>query len=496
VAGGNVSGQVGNALIAGTVYTNAQPNITSVGSLTSLTVTGNVSANYYIGNGSLLTGLPSSYSNANVAAYLPTYTGNFTAGNANISGSLVAGTITTGSGTGNISGANYVVANYFSGNGSLLTSLTGANVTGNVTSAVQSHFANIANSVAGSNISGQVGNALIAGTVYTNAQPNITSVGTLASLTVTANATAGNIKTDNLLYSNGTAWSFGGTPGGSNTYVQFNDGSSFGGNAGLTFNKTTTTLTTNNFVASSTANLGAVGNITITGGTANYVLSTNGSGVLSWVAQSSGGSTAITVDNFTGNGVQTTFTLSTTPTSINQVSVNYNGTSLLRSSYSLSSANVTFGSAPANGSLLEITTLQGTSAGTGTFTTRTYTGDGSTTTYTVTSGTTVSSVLVSLSGVLQVPTTDYTISGTTLTFTTAPPSSVDIQIRELGVVVASGGSALTIKEDGSNLTTAATSIDFVGAGITATNVGSAVTVTVPTGTTRAQAMVMGIIFGG
>ena len=38
--------------------------------------------------------------------------------------------------------------------------------------------------------------------------------------------------------------SAGGTPGGSDTYVQFNDGgSTFGGDAGLTYNKTTDTLT-------------------------------------------------------------------------------------------------------------------------------------------------------------------------------------------------------------------------------------------------------------
>jgi hypothetical protein len=35
----------------------------------------------------------------------------------------------------------------------------------------------------------------------------------------------------------------GGTPGGSDTYVQFNDGGSFGGNSGLTYNKNTNTLT-------------------------------------------------------------------------------------------------------------------------------------------------------------------------------------------------------------------------------------------------------------
>jgi hypothetical protein len=38
IAGANVSGQVANALIAGTVYTNAQPNITSVGNLVNLNV--------------------------------------------------------------------------------------------------------------------------------------------------------------------------------------------------------------------------------------------------------------------------------------------------------------------------------------------------------------------------------------------------------------------------------------------------------------------------
>ena len=64
-------------------------------------------------------------------------------------------------------------------------------------------------------------------------------------------------------------------------------------------------------------------------------------------------------------------------------------------------------------------------------TTRTATGDGSTVAYTVTSGVTVNTALVFLNGVCQVPTTDYTISSTTLTFTTAPVNGDAIQIREL-----------------------------------------------------------------
>jgi hypothetical protein len=44
-----------------------------------------------------------------------------------------------------------------------------------------------------------VANALVAGTVYTNAQPNITSVGTLTSLGVTGNITGNNITAANVL---------------------------------------------------------------------------------------------------------------------------------------------------------------------------------------------------------------------------------------------------------------------------------------------------------
>jgi hypothetical protein len=65
------------------------------------------------------------------------------------------------------------------------------------------------------------------------------------------------------------------------------------------------------------------------------------------------------------------------------------------------------------------------------YTTRTATGDGSTAAFTVTSGVTVDDVLVTENGVLQAPTSDYTISGTTLTFGVAPGSGVNIVIREL-----------------------------------------------------------------
>ena len=66
-----------------------------------------------------------------------------------------------------------------------------------------------------------------------------------------------------------------------------------------------------------------------------------------------------------------------------------------------------------------------------TYVNRSYTGDSSTTGFTITTGLNVNKVLVTENGVLQVPTTDYTISSTTLTFVVAPGSGVAIQIREL-----------------------------------------------------------------
>ena len=61
------------------------------------------------------------------------------------------------------------------------------------------------------------------------------------------------------------------------------------------------------------------------------------------------------------------------------------------------------------------------------------TGDGSTTTLTINSGRTVSDVVVDVNGVIMTPTTDYTISGTTLTFATAPAASAELTVRYLPI---------------------------------------------------------------
>jgi hypothetical protein len=138
-----------------------------------------------------------------------TLTGSTFSVNASQTQVTAVGTLTGLAVNGNITAAN-ITANtgVFTGNGSGLTALTGANVSGAVSFATTANavaganvsgavsFATTANAVAGANVSGTVANATFAtsagsattaGTVTTAAQGNITSVGTLTGLTL-ANA--------------------------------------------------------------------------------------------------------------------------------------------------------------------------------------------------------------------------------------------------------------------------------------------------------------------
>lgn len=71
-------------------------------------------------------------------------------------------------------------------------------------------------------------------------------------------------------------------------------------------------------------------------------------------------------------------------------------------------------------------------------------------------------------------------------------AATDVQaaIQEVRDEAAGGGSALTVKDEGSNLDTAVTSFDFVGAGVAATAVGHAITVTIAGGGGGSSALAM------
>src|SRR5210317_801778 len=79
-----------------------------------------------------------------------------------------------------------------------------------------------------------------------------------------------------------------------------------------------------------------------------------------------------------------------------------------------------------------ITPLTGRQARLNITTDKSNTGNGSTTAFTCLADRSVDDVLVFVNGICLVPTDDYTISGTTLTFTTAPAASAEIVFRYLG----------------------------------------------------------------
>jgi len=131
----------------------------------------------------------------------------------------------------------------------------------------------------------------------------------------------------------------------------------------------------------------------------------------------------------TGDGSTTGFTISS-GRSVNDVLVYVNGFNLVPTTdYTISGTTLTFTTAPASGAEIAYRYLP--LSGTATYTNGTETGDGSTTGFTINSGRTVEDIIVTVNGVTLVPSDDYSISGTTLTFVSAPASSAEISIRYL-----------------------------------------------------------------
>jgi len=71
-----------------TVIVDAIDNVVSAdsGVFGTISTLGNVTADYFIGNGSQLTGISSTYGNSNVESFLASYTGNVSAGNISVVG--------------------------------------------------------------------------------------------------------------------------------------------------------------------------------------------------------------------------------------------------------------------------------------------------------------------------------------------------------------------------------------------------------------------------
>ena len=161
--GSQLTGMYGNTEVAAYLPTYTG-NLTALTG--NITTTANVQANYFLGNGSQLTGIVSSYGDANVANYLPTYTGNI----ASLTGNVVT--------TANIS------ANYFLGNGSQLTGIPDSNAIINGTSTVAIASAN-------GNIFVDVANVGVA--QFTQLGVDVLNLNSLGNVTANGNIDAGNV---------------------------------------------------------------------------------------------------------------------------------------------------------------------------------------------------------------------------------------------------------------------------------------------------------------
>jgi hypothetical protein len=214
---GSITGSAGSATgTAATVTGAAQANITSVGTLTSLAVTGNITSGnvagtggvftYVSGDGANLTSVPGAQITGEVTFAA---TANAVAG-ANVSGEVGFAAVANSVAGANVSGTVALattagtVSTAAQGNITSVGTLSGLGVNGTITaSAITANTGLFTgdggglSNVAGGNVTGQVANALVSGTVYTAAQPNITSVGTLSSVTTSGNVdVSGNVVTD------------------------------------------------------------------------------------------------------------------------------------------------------------------------------------------------------------------------------------------------------------------------------------------------------------
>jgi hypothetical protein len=205
VTGNAVIGNVSTGIVTGSVVGNVSGNLTGA----TVSTTGNITANYFFGNGSQLTGVVA--------------TGIGTLSSLSVTGNVDAGNLRT---AGQVSATGNITANYFIGNGSTLTAVNASNVQGTVANAAYATNAGSATTATTAGSATTATSATTAATVTSASQPTITSVGTLTSLSVSGNIAGGNITSAGTLSTGGNI----GTSGNFNGVAVSVTGNVRGGN--------------------------------------------------------------------------------------------------------------------------------------------------------------------------------------------------------------------------------------------------------------------------
>lgn len=157
------------------------------------------------------------------------------------------------------------------------------------------------------------------------------------------------------------------------------------------------------------------------------------------------------VDTFTGNGSTTAFAGSMSINDENNTQIYIDGVYQSKTNYSASGSTVTFATAPPNGSDIELVHFKELSLSD--MSNDTFTGNGSATAFTLGAEVTdENNTWVFINGVYQDKST-YSISGTTLTFSTAPQNGYGIEVMKLGkVTLADVNTDYAVSVIGSNTT--------------------------------------------
>ena len=225
-------------------------------------------------------------------------------------------------------------------------------------------------------------------------------------------------------------------------------------------------------------------------GSANQVIVTDGSGGLSFANQTASAANA-TVDVFTttANGATASFDLGFSPSGNLAILASVDGvTQASSTNYSISGSTITFTSTPASGAVIYVTGFTNvTPIGPASVTVTSFatTSNGSVTSFDL--GFTAlneQSLIVSLDGVLQQPNSAYTVSGNTITFSSAPANTVNVVATSLYTNVATYSAESTASiythanaaYDQANTATI-TASDYSSDFFTANGTGSTFTVT-------------------
>jgi hypothetical protein len=178
----------------------------------------------------------------------------------------------------------------------------------------------------------------------------------------------------------------------------------------------------------------------LTVGANGYVLASNGTAP-AWIPNTASG-VSFVVTNITASASQTTFTVSYT---VGLIEVYRNGVKLAIADYTASNGTTIVLATGANaGDVIEVVAFGSVNTA-AVITAEDFNGTGSQTVYTMSvTPANSASVIIAISGVVQDPST-YTVSGTTLTFSTAPPAGTDnISCRYLALPTTTTGTGAVI----------------------------------------------------